>query len=376
MKASDKITKAKVQLILNQPFFATLVLKLQWIENPNIKTMETNGQWVKYNPDFVDKKSMDELVGVMCHEVLHPANLHHTRRQGRDPGRWNKACDMAINPLIIASGLKLPAEALQNPFGDKSAEEIYNLLPPDDNDSGSGQGQGQQGGGAPDPGGCGAVTDAPAQSESEITEIEADMKQTLAQAATIAKQQGKLPAGLERLVQEILEPKISWQEVLARFLTILAKNDYSFKRPSPRYAHMGIYLPVMESPETGNIVLMVDTSGSIAGKEFSQFAGEIQGIMNDYSQPLQVLYVDAELAGLQEIEPDEPLVLDPKGGGGTDFRPGFEYLDKQGITPAAVVYLTDGECSSFPPAPDFPVLWAILDNSHFEPPFGEVVHII
>lgn len=364
MKASDKITKAKVKLILNSPFFATLVLKMEYIEDSSILTAATNGKKIKYNPTFIDSLSLEETEGVLVHEVLHVALMHHTRRQNRDAEKWNIACDFPINEMTVASNFKLPAGGLMptgkfSSFANKSAEEIFSLLPDMPNF----------------PSGFGYVEDSEAKTQSEIQQIEAEVKQTLAQAATIAKQQGKLPAHLERLVEEMLAPKVPWKEVLQRFLCQIAHSDYTWTKPNKRFLHVPLYMPALESIETGEIVLMVDTSGSIDGEILSQFAAEIQEISSTFKTGFKVIYVDAEVAGVQDIEPDEPIVLKPAGGGGTCFIPGFKWLEKEGIEPCAVVYLTDGYCNTFPKDPNFPVLWAVYNNKGFQYPFGECVHI-
>lgn len=362
MKASDKITKAKVYLILNHPFFASLILRMEWRENKDIDTGRTNGVFVEYNPVWVDTLSQEETAGFCVHEVMHPAMFHHTRRQDRDPKKWNYAADMPINEMAVASGFKLPPGCVMPPkeLANKSAEEIYSLLP----DMPNGYGPG-----------CGDVIDAQATTQSELNQIESEVKQALAEAAAVAKQQGKLPKHLERLVEEILAPKVPWKEVLQRFLCQIAHNDYTWTKPNKRFIHVPLYMPSMESIDTGEIVLMVDTSGSIDGEILNQFAAEIQDISGAFKTGFLVLYVDAAVAGVQEIEPDEAIVLKPAGGGGTDFIPGFKWLEEHAIEPCAVVYLTDGWCNSFPKDPGFPVLWAVYNNKDFKPPFGEVVHI-
>lgn len=370
MNAETKLMKAKVQLILENPFFATLALRMNYLADENIKTACTNGKQIKYNPGYVDSLTLDELKGVLAHEVMHTAMLHQTRRANREPRKWNHAADYAINPLLISSGFALPEGCLiSKEYQSKSAEQIYNLLPdipPDKNSDKNKSSQSQTTGG-----GTGDVEDAPVN----FQETEAEMKQVLVQAAMVAKRQGKLPAHLEKLVKEILQPRICWREVLARFLAEIARNDYTWKKPSPRFLYCGLYLPLLENEEAGKIILIVDTSGSINNVLINQFAGEVQEISSTFNTSLQIIYVDAKVSGIQDIDRDEPVQLQPKGGGGTNFKPGFDYIEKNDLQPKAVVYLTDGECDLFPLPPDYPVLWAQFGNSEFTPPFGEVVNV-
>lgn len=387
MTTQDKLTKAKIQLILNHPFFATLLYSMKMIEDKDVPTACTNGKEIRYNAAFVDGLTVDETIGLICHEILHVANFHHTRREGRDAENWNSATDYAINQMLVDSGLTLPKGGLiDKQYKDLSAEQIYTKLPapkpkeqpgnepgkqPENNPQGEPDQQP-----TPDPGKCGAVKDSPAQTEGEKQEQEAKIKQTVAQAIQQAKRAGKLPGHLQRMAEEILEPKVNWKETLARFITDTARNDYSFKKPNPRFIQSGFYLPSLYNEEPGNIVFIVDTSGSIDEDLFKQFAGEIQDVCSEMKATLTVIYVDTEVNGVQEIEPDEKVKLIAMGGGGTRFSPGFDYIDEQGLSPKAIVYMTDGYCSEYPETtPDTPTLWAVYNNKHFRPPFGEVISI-
>jgi predicted metal-dependent peptidase len=361
------------------------MLSFPLIEDSTIKTACINGIEIRYNQAYIDGLSIDEIKGLLCHEILHIANLHHTRREGRDIKQWNMAADFAINPLILESGLKLPEGALiDRSFKDLSAEQIFKLLPtpepedqpgnsPQEDPEGNQQGQGKQP--TPDPGGCGAVEDSPAKTEGEKQEQEAKIKQKVAQAAAIGKKAGKLPAYLQRMIDEILEPKINWKEVLARFLYDTARNDYSFKKPNARFIQSGFYLPSLYNEEPGKIIFLVDTSGSIDKELFNQFSGELQDVCSEMKNPLTVIYIDTEVQDVQEIEPDE-TIKPPQAGGGTDFAPGFEHIEQNDLCPKAAIYLTDGHCGSYPEqTPDYPVLWVVYNNKNFNPKFGEVIEV-
>jgi len=180
---------------------------------------------------------------------------------------------------------------------------------------------------------------------------------------------------MDRLIQDMLKPKVDWKEVLARFIIEILPTDYTWTKPATRYLHMELFLPSLEAPEPGGVILMVDTSGSISEEMLNRVGSEAKEIADTFHIALSVMYIDAKITGLQHIERDESMKLEPKGGGGTDFRPGFEYIETHDLHPKAVVYLTDGYCSSFPEAPDFPVLWTLFEDMDFDPPFGEVLAI-
>lgn len=145
-----RIQKARTSLILDHPFFGSLLFRLKGRECRSIQTMATDGVSLFYNPDFVETLNAATLAGTLAHEVMHPALHHHVRRSGRDPKRWNVACDFAINPLLVDAGLSLPDGVLiDNRFRGMSAEQIYNLLESEsetEQDSGKEVGEDEPGG--------------------------------------------------------------------------------------------------------------------------------------------------------------------------------------------------------------------------------------
>ena len=387
MDTKTKLTKARTRLLLSQPFFGSLALRMDLVERVGIETMATDGAAVYYNPEFVDRLSMDELVGVFAHEVMHPACNHHTRRGARDASRWNMAADYAINPLLVDNGFTLPESALLDPaYAGMSAEAIYHRMPPAESGGGGQGGNGQGDGDCPDPGGCGGVMDAPGAADrptlAECAASEAEWRQAVAQAATVAKNAGKLPGDLERVVDEILHPKAEWRDILRRFVMMNAKADYRWAPPNRRFIHQGIYLPACRSESFPPIAVAIDTSGSVSQTEMNQFAAEITAILEDcMPEEIHVLYCDSRLRNAETFTPfDLPITLNARGGGGTDFRPPFDWLDEADVHPACMVYLTDLCCSSYPDEPAFPTLWvtsspAELVGAFGQPPFGEVVHM-
>ena len=352
------LTKAKIKLIIKSPFFATLALSMGYKEDDSIPTACTDGTNIIYNPKFIDSLTVDEIVGLLAHEVMHVANLHHLRIQDREHDRFNAAADYAVNEILVASDFKLPNGALlDRKYKNMSTEEIYNLLPKDTQKPKFGD-----------------VIKNQSKTESEKQEEVNRVKTMVAKASTVARSQGKLPLGIERFVNDILTPVINWREVLVRFMTEKANLDYQWTMPNKRY--LPTYLPSLQAvPVLGEIVLVVDTSGSIDNKLLDEFASEISDICLMISKPLLVIYVDTKVCAVQTFEPDDHIILNPKGGGGTSFVPAFNYLDANEISPACLIYFTDGECNSYPSEPDYPVLWAIYNNNNFKPNFGEIIKI-
>lgn len=389
--------KGRVKLLLDQPFFGSLMMHLKPVETKNVQTFSTNAKELFYNPDFMDKLNDDELQTVLAHEVMHCALGHPFRRGQREIGKFNKAADYAINNFLdkVNEEQRTKGRAEPFPFSGQlktclvdhqydpfSAEEIYARIPDPPKQSGGGNGQGSGGQPGQQPGkgspsnGPGEFTDGAAD-QAEAEAQESTWKVALKQAALAAKGQGKLPAEAERMVQEFLTPKVPWAEVLRTFLTSAAKDDYSWTRPNRRYAGAGVILPGLHSPRLGPVVVAVDTSGSIDGKQFDEFIAEVRSILFDCRpEKLILVQCDARVHDWRELEVfDEPANVKFKGGGGTDFRPVFTRVEKELITepPAALIYLTD-MMGDFPDNdPGYPVLWAATTSR--QGPFGITLQI-
>ncbi len=364
METIKKITKARAGLVLSAPFFASVALHLK-LKEDECATAYTDSVVLGYNPKFVDNLTNAELKAVICHEVLHIAMLHPFRRNSRDPLRWNVACDYAINPIIKEAGFTLPAGALlEDRYKGLEAETIYNMLPKQLPTSMNLIGEVRD-----------YKQDKSDKNSNTAKQQEKNWKITLTGAAQIAKAQGKLPAGLDRMIQEILQPKLPWREILSRFITENAKNDYTWTQSNKRYLYSGLYLPSLNVPTLGTIAVIIDTSGSISQKELDTFASELQSILTIYPETeIRVIYVDTKVAHTETIDIYD-FHLNAQGGGGTDFRPGFEYIDKEQIMPSCVINFTDGWCDSFPERPDYPTLWILTDKTNFRPPFGDVINM-
>lgn len=385
--AAQKMVKARANLVMGNPFFGTLALRLKMVEDSNIDGMSTDGSVLRYNPKKIAEMPLSKVQGGIAHTVMHPAMMHHTRRGSRDKAKWNKACDYSINSILANAGFDLPEGKYINPaYAGMTAEHIFSILPDDPKDDKGNGGGGGGGGGAgggdqnQDPGGDGGVDDSPNStngggSQSQQNHEEAEWKQALAQAAHVAKQAGNMPGDLERMMQELLEPVLPWKDILKRFMTEKCNDDFSWKRGNRRFIAQGLYLPSRTSDDAmGAMVVVIDTSGSIGEKELTEFGSEISDIHKEVRpKELIVIYCDARVNHVDRFGPEDTLQFKLHGGGGTDFRPPFKWLEENQIQPRAFAYLTDGY-GPFPERePDFPVIWAI-NNHDVEPPFGE--HLI
>lgn len=394
MNEMKELTRAKIHLLMEMPFYSYLVLHLDQEENPTVLTAATDGAHLFYNPDWIRSLNDLEIQGVLCHEVLHCALAHLVRRGTRDPWKWNIATDFAVNALLLKDGLTLPKGCLYDKtFEEKAAEEIYKLLP--DPPSGCGGCQG------PAPGQGGTLDDhrvwgrAMGKGDGEGEkgqEGEGDGDQTrdkdtgpsgfdpivwkerVARAAAQARMQGKLPAHIESLVGDLLHPKLDWRVILRDFITASVRNNYRLYPPNKRYLWMPIYLPSVQG-ETVEVAVAVDTSGSISDQELKEFLSEVRGIMDQFEDyTLHIIQCDARVHAYDRIGPHEgELPRKMKGRGGTDFRPVFDLVEKERISAPVLCYMTD-LYGTFPDRqPPYQVIWIATTDQAV--PWGEVIRL-
>ena len=362
MDLNKRISKAKTSLILEHPFVGSIALNMPTIIDESIPTACTNGKVIRFNPDFCNKQTDEELKFLVAHECFHPMFEHNYRRHGRDPQKWNKAADYVINQILVDEqiGKFIEGGCLNKSLydaGNGTSDGIYNLLP--DSDGG-------------DNGGIGDDLQDGEGSPAEQEQAAAEWKVRVAQAAQAAKMMGKLSAGMERLVGSILQPKVDWRDVLRRFVQKAKTDDRSFARPNRRFLSQGLFLPSRSGETLGEIAFAVDCSGSIGQREIDEFAAEVAGCKEEGNPTkLHVVYFDSAVSHYECYGPDESLNIRPHGGGGTAFSPVFQYLAANDIEPVACVFLTDLCCNDFGDAPAYPVLW--VSNHADQAPFGEVI---
>jgi len=415
LDVETKLAAARTRLIIDKPFLGALVLRLplQPARPDWCRTTFTDARKLYYNADYIEHLSLAETQFVLAQEALHCALLHFARRGHRIQHLWNLACDFAINPILIHDGLTAPPGALySHEYEGMTAEEIYPLLHDNENDStreenlydkpeeqegGKGdqppppeQEQDEDKGKSPRPQ---TETDEQAQPEDGVDEnregaheppplspqeretLEVQWKQRLAGAAQQAMQAGKLSGDLARLVDYVLEPKLPWRMLLAHHMTAQARDDYSYTRPSSRRGEPAI-LPSLRSHQL-DVLIALDTSGSISTEEMLEFVSEIDSIKGQIRARVVLQACDDSLSpdGPWVFEAWEPLVMPGsfKGGGGTDFRPVFEWASTQDRDPDLLVYFTDAE-GRFPAVPPhYPVIWLVKGKAKV--PWGQRIQL-
>lgn len=360
-KAAKAISMARTKLIMRHPFFGILACHLEVMESTQEPTAWTDGHRLGYNPEFIDKLSFAQTVGLVAHEVAHNAFMHHTRRGNRDHLLWNVAGDFVINKILVSAGFKLPDGALLDAqFDGLSTEEVYARLLKDAKVVHVPMGIVRDGGKTPD----------------EIKRVENESKIKVAAAAQSARMAGNLPDELERLVKELLEPKIDWQAQLRRFMhEVMAKTDYTWMKPARKWIASGMYLPSLSLGESlRSVVIVLDTSGSMSEQDLAEAGTEIRAIVEQYGCTTYILYADTRVANIQIVEEGEDLPsLKAKGGGGTSYVDAINTVNEKQWDPSCLIYFTDLWCNDYPPQPSYPVLW-VTENHEPLPSFGDVLY--
>ncbi|MEW5769336.1 MAG: VWA-like domain-containing protein [Pseudomonadota bacterium] len=405
-----KLAAARTRLILEKPFLGALVMHLplkaadpKWCE-----TTATDAKAFYYNPGYIARLTLEQTQFALAHEAMHCALSHFNRRGHRIRHRWDVACDYAVNMILDEERMQPPDEALMNAaYRGLTAEEIYPLLhedPPEktqdmhlfDNDSSDGeegepqeqdmeQGQGEQQNEEPDDGQGGepeeqeADGQQPEQAETEqktpppppadLDKLDEQWKSRLAAAAQAARQAGKLSQSMMRLVDDLLSPQLPWRALLARYMMNAARDDYSFQRTSRREGDA--FMPRLYSQNVRAVVAM-DTSGSVTREELQEFLSEIDALKAQVRADVILHACDDKLDanGPWRYAMWEAMSLPAElsGGGGTDFRPVFEWIDRDRLSPDLLVYFTDAE-GRFPERePQYPVIWLVKGKARV--PFG------
>lgn len=377
MSTLTNLQKARARLLLNHPFFATLLLSTPMIECKDIPTAATDMKSIMYNPDFFAELSGGVTEFVLAHEVSHIIFEHGLRLRGRDPRMWNVACDYAINWILKDSGFELYKDCLiSSAYANMSAEQIYEILqkkyPP--------QPQPQDGNGQPAPstGSNGLPQDGLGQDvrepqvgcKDELARVQRSIQQRVAQAATIAKMAGRMSATLERFVNEILNPTVPWPDLLRDYMTRTVHDDENWSRRNRRLSD--VYLPARHSQRMGEIVVIGDVSGSVGQAEFDRITAEITGIAEMMlPERVRVVWADTQVVKEETFECGEPLKFTACGGGGTDMRVPLNHVLQ--YDPQIVVLITDGYSPWPEVEPDYPLI--VCCTTDYKVPVGQVVRV-
>ncbi len=390
----DKLTTARVGLLLKAPFFGNMATRMQLIDASDwCPTAATNGRNFYYNRDFVTKLSVKKLEFLFGHEILHCVFDHFGRLGSRDPQLANIAQDFAVNQILVDEriGEKITEVkiCLDNKYRGMAWEEIYDLLyekaekiPMSQllqqlgelldqhikEEEGAGGGSDKEG--KDGKGGPGSLTKEEAQA------IRDEIKQAMIQSAAAAGA-GKVPAGIQRMIKDLTEPKMDWRTLIRQEIQSIIRNDFSFTRFNRKSAHSGAVLPGLREDTTIDVAIAIDMSGSIGTADATIFLSEIKGIMDQYQDfKVNLWCFDTEIYNHQEIthdNADDLLNYEPQGGGGTDFEKNWEYMKDIDVQPKKFIMFTDGyPCGGWGDEDYCDTLFIVKGSDNIAP-FGQTV---
>jgi len=386
-----RLQRARTHLMLNSPFMSSVVLRLILAERDEAwflangapcATAATDGKHLFWCAKYIATLDDLELTGLIAHEVGHCLMGHMARRGDRQPLKWNRSADFTLNLCLVDAKYTLPKGALlDQKYAGMYAEQVYNLLPdPPQSKKGGGSGQGK-GQGDSDSWDFGGVLDPTDDDGQPLTteqkqQLEQEWKIAASQAQSNAKRVGCQPGSLEKMVAESLRAKVDWREVLQRFIqTSTEPRDYQWTPLNRRYLALGLGLPSIRREGIGAIDVHVDCSGSTWQGLLDQWAAELNAIAGEaHPERIRVIYWDTIVQGVEEFSCDEEITFKMRGGGGTDLRASFEWVEQSGIEPVCSIVLTDMYIGGYPPEPSYPVLFA-TPTRDVQAPFGETVLI-
>jgi len=398
LTAEERLSKAVVAIMGHPRYTAlagVLMIGEKTIED-DVPTACTNGRDVKYGRAFVDGLTDAKLRGLVLHED-EGHKLHRHLEIWRwmydiDPHLANCACDYVINIKIVDDNkedgfAQLPDGGLVDErFRGMDSAQVFNILRKEqdeqsqDSQDNESEGDDEQGGMA-ESGGFDEHDWEGAQSlsDEDKRELARDIDEAIRQGAMAA---GKMGGTGNRDLDELLQPQVDWREVLREFIqNTCAGNDYStYARPNRRLMSQGIIMPSGISEQVGELVIAIDTSGSIGQRELTAFLSEVKGVCDTVKpDKLRLLYWGSSVVGdeVYDMRELDNLVKStkPMGGGGTDVNCVTQYMIDESIKPQACIVLTDGYLYSGWGDWTCPVLWAILDNKGAVPDEGKAVHI-
>lgn len=391
--AHARVLRARIGLSLRAPFFSSALMRIPFRPVATAswcQTMATDGVRIFYSPQWVSSLPVPALRGVIAHELLHVLFEHAARRGGRAPVRWNVACDHAVNLILAEQGFVLPKGGLMDHrFIGLPAEEIYARITDE---------------GRPCTANTGPLTQAGHDSRGVLADAGADLldeQDPRASGHRLAsdpdrEQQHDLLAELRNEVraqlaggdaalfeQECVTLKrgeLDWRAILRSQMSDGVRCDWRLWPPSRRHLHRGLLMPSIGVLSPGHVVFAVDTSGSMASEDLQTAFAEVEQFREIFRSRLSVLHADTAIRHIEEFEAMDDAVFPEhviaRGRGGTDFRPVFDWLEKNAAGSASIlIYATDGY-GPFPAGlPDRPVIWlrTALGRDKDDFPFGAVI---
>lgn len=408
----ERLKKQHIVLMRHQEtaLYGSVMMMGESAVEEGIPTAYTDGENKKYGKTFMSNLADDEARALIMHENLHVALMHIPRHKDlmkEDHTLANVAMDIVVNNIIDnltdKTLCKLPKGAiLDHAFDGWSVREIYNELRKqnpqrqkgqkgnagegselDDGNENNSSGEGEPinvNGKQYDVSGM-DEHDASGEevSPQEAKEFEERVGRALREGGILA---GRLGAKVPREISASLEKPIDWKEALRDFVStaVRGKDEFTWRRFNRNLLANDILAPSVESETMTEVIVAIDTSGSIDQEMIGKFAYQLQLICDSVNpETVRVLWWDTEVHGEQVFGGDSPNVKDilkPLGGGGTRVSCVSEYIVKKGYKPDCIVVFTDGYVEDRVDwVTGVDTLWLVTENRNFTPPKGKMVKI-
>lgn len=362
------IQKALKELLIVSPFYGIFLLSLRKeIVNGNhsVKTAAVGPNGLNFtlyiNEDFWKKLSDKEQLAVLSHEVYHLCFFHLTEHfKASNHTLMNIAMDASINQYIQ----NLPAncvtvESLSKQCGknlelERGAWYYYNELMDYANKNPEFMNQFNN------------IDSHDMWPGDEMTEAERTLydnqiKSRLKETAEqVTKQAGKIPGELSSILEAIKNkpPVFNWKRYFRRLIgnSITSEIQLTRMRPSKRFPDArGIRMK-----RKPNIMVAVDTSGSISQDDLRDFFSEIHHIWKT-GVHVTVVEFDTKIQNIFEYKGQQDIKV--HGRGGTDATSAIEYY-KQHHDFSSCIIFTDGYLSTFKLPICQSLIWVITKDGN------------
>ena len=400
----DRIIVARVGLLLRHPFFGNMATRLRILAADDwCPTAAVDGRNLYFNTQFFNAMDNKEIEFVIAHEILHCVFDHLERRQDRNPMIHNIACDYIVNNTLVRDRIGTSPkivdcfqdfkyegwmseevyEDIFQKYDEEQLKQLGELLDEhldwegDESDGDNGSAPGEEG---EDSNGNSVSKKRPKYSKEDLRQIRDEVKEKMLGAAQTAGA-GNVPAGVQRMIKELTEPKMNWRELIRQQIQSTIKNDFTFARPSRKGWHTGAILPGQNFDESIDIAVSIDMSGSIGDEQAKDFLSEVKGIMEEFKDyKIKIWCFDTAVYNEDDFSADDGrdlLEYEVKGGGGTDFMANWTYMKEQDIQPKKFIMFTDGYAWDSWGDPDYcETIFIIHSNSdkNLQGPFGITAH--
>jgi len=377
MQLDTKLSHAKAKLLVDYPYFGTLASKLELVVNDDIESFKSDGKKLEFREEYLNELELSEVEFILANGAMHASLAHKFRREKRSGWLWQMATDIAINDMLLENGLDMPYGAeYRKRFSGMYAEEIYAELKADilrdDEDLEYEADNADE------------IEPNEKEDKSEFsTQTQEELQEEILQEQLLAEEaislleselkRGDAPQSIERFFKIDGFGKVDWREEIRIALQKYFLDDYTLLPPSKKLLYAGIYLPSSVS-QTFRLVIAIDSSGSVDEELLSQFLTEVNFLMSLVSRyEIELLVCDDKIHSHKTFYSGDSLSVDLQGGGGTDFRPVFSYIEENFDDVKLLLYFTDLEGFFPKEQSSYEVKW--VSHKSKDVPFGEVILI-